>query len=95
MTDFTKTDRSSDQFLLRLPDGMRARLKSAASENGRTLNAEIVLRLEQSELASSHRQQGAVPEFEHRLGHLLKTHRDEISRDLIGLRNSIEEIKSK
>lgn len=35
-----------DQFMLRMPAGMRERLKDAAKDNGRSLNAEIVLRLE-------------------------------------------------
>ncbi len=39
---------TADKVLLRLPDGMRDRLKEAASENGRSLNAEIVQRLQQS-----------------------------------------------
>lgn len=35
-----------DKFVLRLPDGMRDRLKEIAAENGRSLNAEIVARLQ-------------------------------------------------
>lgn len=31
-----------DRYMLRLPDGMRERIKSAAAENGRSMNAEIV-----------------------------------------------------
>lgn len=42
------TGRDSDKFMLRLPDGMRNRLKSEAAENNRSLNAEIVARLERS-----------------------------------------------
>lgn len=42
------TSRSSDQFRLRLPDGMRERLKVAAAENRRSMNAEIVHRLDMS-----------------------------------------------
>lgn len=34
------------QFQLRLPDGMRDKLKDAAQKGNRTLNAEIVSRLE-------------------------------------------------
>lgn len=37
-----------DQFVLRFPDGMRDAIKSAAGENGRSMNAEIVARLEDS-----------------------------------------------
>ncbi|MBB1601071.1 hypothetical protein A9977_13570 [Variovorax sp. UMC13] len=34
--------------MLRLPDGMRDRLKASAEENNRTLNAEVVARIEAS-----------------------------------------------
>ncbi|WOS62157.1 Arc family DNA-binding protein [Sinorhizobium fredii] len=37
-----------DQFVLRLPDGMRDTIKEAADHNGRSMNAEIVARLEAS-----------------------------------------------
>jgi plasmid stability protein len=35
-----------DKFMLRFPDGMRDRIKEAAAENGRSMNAEIVYRLQ-------------------------------------------------
>lgn len=35
-----------DQFVLRFPDGLRDRIKSEASRNGRSLNAELVFRLD-------------------------------------------------
>lgn len=37
-----------DQFLLRLPPGMREKIGVAARANNRTMNAEVVSRLEQS-----------------------------------------------
>lgn len=37
-----------DQYIVRFPDGMRDRLKEAAAENKRSLNAEIIARLEAS-----------------------------------------------
>ncbi|MEE7449428.1 hypothetical protein MRF4_17325 [Methylobacterium radiotolerans] len=40
--------RFSDQFNLRLPDGMRDRLKAEAEANKRSMNAEIIARLENS-----------------------------------------------
>lgn len=43
-----KPGRGSDQFPLRLPDGMRDRIKAEAERNGRSMNAEIVARLEDS-----------------------------------------------
>lgn len=35
-----------DKFMLRLPDGMREKIKVAAEANKRSMNAEIVARLE-------------------------------------------------
>jgi hypothetical protein len=37
---------TQDRFLLRMPDGMRDRLKAEAEANKRSMNAEIVARLE-------------------------------------------------
>lgn len=39
---------TADKVLVRMPDGMRDQLKEAAKTNNRTMNAEIVARLEQS-----------------------------------------------
>ncbi|MCG7508531.1 Arc family DNA-binding protein [Mesorhizobium retamae] len=39
--------RGSDQFPLRLPDGLRDRIKTAAENSGRSMNAEIVRVLEE------------------------------------------------
>ncbi|GGO55192.1 Arc-like DNA binding domain-containing protein [Roseovarius pacificus] len=36
-----------DQFVVRLPDGMRDRIKAAAEKNGRSMNSEIVSTLEE------------------------------------------------
>lgn len=38
--------RGSDQFPLRFPDGMRDQLKKAAKANGRSMNAEIIAKLQ-------------------------------------------------
>ncbi|MFC3528637.1 Arc family DNA-binding protein [Paracoccus mangrovi] len=43
MTD--APSRKQDQFIVRLPDGMRDRIKYAAEANGRSMNAEIVAAL--------------------------------------------------
>lgn len=40
--------RHADKYIVRFPDGMRDRLKEEAKANNRTLNAEIVARLQQS-----------------------------------------------
>jgi hypothetical protein len=41
-----KIGRGSEQAMIRLPDGMRDELKAAAAKSGRSMNAEIVERLE-------------------------------------------------
>lgn len=43
-----KAARGSDQFMLRLPDGMREHIKAAADLSGRSMNAEIIARLDES-----------------------------------------------
>lgn len=48
MADDSSTGRQSDKFMLRLPDGMRERVAAAAKTAGRSMNAEIVARLQQS-----------------------------------------------
>ena len=40
--------RGADQFPLRLPEGLRDRIKASADRNGRSMNDEIVSRLEQT-----------------------------------------------
>jgi Arc-like DNA binding domain len=40
--------RKLDKFILRLPDGMRDVIAASAKANNRTMNAEIVLRLQNS-----------------------------------------------
>lgn len=54
-----KPGRGSDQFPLRLPDGMRDRIKAEAERNGRSMNAEIVARLEESFIERSEIQKTA------------------------------------
>lgn len=49
------TNRESDRFMLRLPDGMRDRLKEEAAKNNRSMNAEIIARLEDSFFGPEHR----------------------------------------
>lgn len=40
--------RDQNKFIVRMPDGMRDQLKRLAEANGRSMNAEIVARLERS-----------------------------------------------
>jgi plasmid stability protein len=43
-----------DQFVVRLPDGLRDRIKAAAEASGRSMNAEIVKALEDAFPAWDH-----------------------------------------
>jgi hypothetical protein len=45
MTD--RAPQNQDKFIVRLPDGMRDRIKAAAERNGRSMNSEIVSTLEE------------------------------------------------
>jgi len=38
---------TKDKFIVRLPDGLRDRVKSAAKSNGRSMNSEIIAILEE------------------------------------------------
>lgn len=40
--------RAAEQFVLRLPDGMRAQISEAAKANKRSMNSEIVARLQET-----------------------------------------------
>lgn len=43
-----RTPQDQEKYIVRFPDGMRDRIKSEADRNGRSMNAEIVTRLEAS-----------------------------------------------
>lgn len=46
MTD--RAPQTQDKFVVRLPEGMRDRIAEAATRNSRSMNAEIVARLQSS-----------------------------------------------
>lgn len=52
MTQNAENRTLNDKFMLRLPDGMRDRIKAAAEANNRSMNAEIVATLEEKYPAS-------------------------------------------
>lgn len=39
---------AADKFMLRMPDGMRDRISEAAKKNNRSMNSEMIARLEQT-----------------------------------------------
>lgn len=44
----SQPNRDSDKFMLRFPDDMRERIADAAAKNGRSMNSEIIARLQAS-----------------------------------------------
>ena len=53
-----RPSRKLDQYIVRLPDGMRERVKAAADYNARSMNAEIVAALERHFRAYERRRLG-------------------------------------
>lgn len=43
-----KAGRGDDQYMVRFPKGLRDRVKASAEANGRSMNSEIIARLEES-----------------------------------------------
>lgn len=54
----------ADKVLVRMPDGMRDRLKALGKANNRTLNAEIVARLEASMSQQPQAHPSLLPQFQ-------------------------------
>jgi plasmid stability protein len=47
------TSRNADKFVVRLPDGMRERIAEVARSHHRSMNSEIIARLEESMVSES------------------------------------------
>ncbi|WEZ83536.1 Arc family DNA-binding protein [Rhizobium sp. 32-5/1] len=74
----------SDQYLLRLPAGLRGKLKEAADANARSLNAEIVDRLERFPELSRLRMDIAY----------LETENSRLAKDLDMARAAVDDAKA-
>jgi len=48
------SSRSADKFVVRLPDGMREKIAEVARGHHRSMNSEIIARLEESLMAEGH-----------------------------------------
>jgi Arc-like DNA binding domain len=46
--DPKRPGRGSDQFVLRMPDGLRTKIARLAKANGRSMNSELIDRIEKS-----------------------------------------------
>lgn len=74
------TGRESDKFMLRLPDGMRDQIKAAAERNKRSMNAEIVIALDDW-LHQLERLAAEAP-FQREMSELAEQDRKQASRNL-------------
>ncbi len=61
---------AADKFMVRMPPGLRQRIADAALAGGRSMNAEIVLRLEQSLESGARGSEHLVQIVEHVIGAL-------------------------
>ncbi len=43
-----RTPQAADKYVLRMPDGMREKINELAKANGRSMNAEMILMLQQA-----------------------------------------------
>lgn len=71
----SRSSRSADKFVVRLPEGMRARIAEVARHYHRSMNSEIIARLEKTLLAEGNLPEGGaapapatdLPPHEHQL----------------------------
>lgn len=54
----------ADKFVVRFPDGMREKIRAAAEANNRSMNAEIIARLQESFAASGPKGLFGIPREE-------------------------------
>lgn len=106
MKEKTYPSDSLDKFMLRLPQGMREKIKACAEENGRSMNSEIVSRLEASfesfekvdKLTVTNKELRAALKRIHELTGLaqdMKAHREEIDRKVAEMNEIVKERKAK
>ena len=62
------SSRTADKFVVRLPDGMRERIADVARNHHRSMNSEIIARLEQSMLQEGALDQCVAPRFAAQVG---------------------------
>lgn len=75
---------TQDKFIIRLPNGLRERIKVKSDENGRSMNAEIVQLLER-EYPEPKAQQIVEQAILKKLGDMPQEERDEKMRAILDL----------
>lgn len=96
----TAPSKQLDQFVVRLPDGMRDRIKAAAEANNRSMNAEIVATLERAypdplpwrEKVEFYFHQLERLDRESRDPNISDEYRADINQALIGVRTHIQNL---
>lgn len=63
MTKDLPPSRTAEQFVVRFPDGMRDQISAAAKASGRSMNAEIIARLQESFIHPKDRIPGSPEEI--------------------------------
>lgn len=79
-----KPSEDQDKIIIRLPQGMRQRIKVLAEENGRSMTSEIVLRLQRT-----FDEDASVPDF------AAGARVDQLTHDLDALRAEVRQLASK
>jgi hypothetical protein len=85
------TSRESEKYVLRLPAGMRERIKAAATRNNRTMNAEIVAVLEEKFPAPTISQYLADKLGPDSILELINTEKDDLPAAILKMNKRMEE----
>ncbi|HDR9877444.1 TPA: Arc family DNA-binding protein [Burkholderia cenocepacia] len=85
--DTKAPSRSADQFVVRFPDGMRERIANEAKKNNRSMNAEIIARLDDS---------FSAPDESHTIGQTAKllVENTKLRLEMAKLRNTVRPRRS-
>lgn len=83
------TTQPQDKYVLRLPDGLRDRIKVAAANSGRSMNAEIVWTLEKAYPDLLEQLQQAIRTLESEIGKTPPDKRADLEKKLHALTSSI------
>ncbi len=90
--------RTADKFVVRLPDGMREQVAEVARKNHRSMNSEIIDRLEQSLLSCqfepSQHMPGEAPDTEGLKSELTRAYRiiDRLLQNAVPTQDDIQEV---
>ncbi|WP_252091361.1 Arc family DNA-binding protein [Pseudomonas sp. MWU13-3659] len=87
--------RTADKFVVRLPDGMRERVAEVARQNHRSMNSEIIERLEQTLLSDKHDDDGQmISAHDHMKAELVRAYKiiDRLLQNAVPTQDDIQEV---